>query len=170
MFKNHQLDPKSAEHLRHDPVVEEWIASYQEDARTMLEDCRSCGWPHNPVTSCGLGNVFGRIKIGGRWAYIDSSNVDYMRNVFIKENASLGFHWRNDIYIKRVDNTVVISFITFYNGHPNRDRWTIPINEFASIVCAASGGETAEKYQAVMHLLAAVRAGGVSPDQKMEPK
>lgn len=162
---NENLDPKHPNHLRHDPMVSAWITDYQRDKWNQHPDCTHCGWPHSPVTMCGMGSTFGRVKIGQRLTYVDSSNVAFLRK-FREELGAAGFHWRDDVYVVRAADAVVISRIEYFNGHPNVHKWVIPVNEFASIVCAASlGGESAERYRAAREFL-----GSASLEEPQQPK
>ncbi len=149
---NKQLDKNNPEHLRRDSIVCAWIEDYQQDEWHKHEDCSYCGWPH-AGRLCGLGQTFARARIGGQYAYIDSSNVAWTRS-FVDQLSALGFHWRNDVYIKRERDSVLIHRVEYFNGSPGLKCWQIPVNEFASIVCAASlDGETTERYIAAMRFL-----------------
>ncbi len=134
---NHQLDPTDRDHLRQHPLVLTWIANYQKDEWTRHADCPSCGWPHSPVVSCGWGATFGKARFGQEWAYVDTSNVAWTVT-FAEKLKSLGFHWRHDVYVKRDGDTVTMSRVSYYNNSPSIKAWHIPVNEFASIMCAAS--------------------------------
>jgi hypothetical protein len=68
--------------------------------------------------------------------------------------ALKGFHWRDNVYIRRHGHDVIVSRIEYDDGQPDVKEWRIPVTEFASIVCAASvGGETSERYQQALELL-----------------
>lgn len=160
---NPQLDLTSPQHLRQDSVVKAWIADFQRDKWHKYDDCRRCGWPHSPVTMCGMGSVFGQVRLGGQYAYVDSGNVAHLRQ-FVETLSTLGFHWRNEVFIARVKGQVVISRIEYFNGHPSLKQWTIPVHEFASIVCAASEqGETSERYQQALAFLQTPAAARLLP-------
>src|SRR6266853_3991667 len=97
---NNQLNPQHAEHLRRDPMVSAWIAEYQKDEWRRHPDCTHCGWPHTSVCGCGMGSTFGCVRLGGQMVYVDTSNVHYLRG-FMDGLGALGFHWRNEVFIKR---------------------------------------------------------------------
>jgi hypothetical protein len=72
----------------------------------------------------------------------------------VSKLPSLGFHWKNNIYVSRIEGDVIISHVDFFNGNPSVKQWKIQVNEFASMVCAASTtGESAEQFQAALKLL-----------------
>jgi ribosomal protein L37E len=151
---NDQLDKNSKNHLRHHPLVVEWIKDYQkQNHHIKYDDCSRCGWPHSSVFLCGMGSNFGQVKIGRCMCYIDTSNVKWTVD-FVQSLGKGCFHWRDNIYIKRLGDDVVISHIEYYNDSPSLKDWKIPVNEFASIVCAASvGGETQVSYEIALNFL-----------------
>ncbi len=129
-----QTDPIN---LRHDPMVVAWIEDYESQrikgpGYKPHADCRYCGWPHSEHSLCGLGATFGRVRLGSDWTYIDRSNVEYMVN-FVK-NLGPGFHWKNQVYFDVEDGTVLVRRIEYFNGHPHERVWSIPLNEWKSIV------------------------------------
>jgi hypothetical protein len=167
---NEQLDMNSPNHLRHDPMVAAWIADYQRDKWNQHPDCKLCGWPHATVLMCGMGSTFGQVKIGRQYVYVDTSNVASLRK-FREELGATGFHWRDDVYVARSADAVVINRIEYFNGHPHVEKWVIPVNEFASIVCAASvGGETGERYQQALAFLTQPVGSAPAPDSERVEK
>jgi len=67
-----------------------------------------------------------------------------------QQRESAGFHWRNDVYFKRLeDGSVRVRRFEWFNGAPHPKDWVIPANEWASVVCSVSQlGETGERWNA----------------------
>lgn len=82
-----------------------------------------------------------------------------------KEKSEAGFHWREEVYFKRlVNGSTRIRIFGSYNGCPNWRDLLIPPNEWASIVSSVcSQGETAESYSIAINFHNAALA---SHDQK----
>lgn len=129
-----------ASKLRHDPMVEAWIAAYQADQVTPHEDCKHCGFPHDKHLLCG--GTFGKLVFGGNAYYIDRSSLIYWRG-FVDDYAPQGaFHWKHERFFRRTDAGVEVTFFAPYNNCPQKVVWLIPENEWASIcsaVAVASG-------------------------------
>jgi hypothetical protein len=119
------------------PVVQAWIDNYQKrDNWSPYVDCHTCGWPHAPVLLCGSGSTFGSVVLGGRTFYIDSSNVDFMLS-FV-QRLGTGFHWKHEVFFNVEMNMVIVSHIESYNNTPHIVKWSIPLNEWQSIVDSVS--------------------------------
>ena len=101
---------------------------------------------------CGWGATFGDAEIGNHLFSVDSSNVDFFVH-FVNELPKLGFHWRDGIYTRRDGDCVVMSHIDSYNNTPQLKQWEIPVNEFASIMCAARGEEAGHTYERAKQFL-----------------
>lgn len=122
--------------LRNNPMVQAWISNYKKVNNCNNDDCDRCGFPHSPHVLCGWGAIFGILTIGGDRYYVDTSNV----NSFVQFNNGIkrGFHWKNDIFFNRLDNSVVVTYYEKYNNSPQKRTWVIPLNEWESIVKAVS--------------------------------
>lgn len=134
--------------LRQHPFVVQWIKDYQKDDKwRQYKDCRHCGYPHAESLICGRGSTFGELRIGHDTYYVDQSNVNWF--VGFREQPMEGFHWRNDIFFKRLADCVEITSFWQYNNSPQKRVWRIPHPEWASIVCSVStAGETLERWEA----------------------
>lgn len=140
-----ELNMSYAEFRQH-PFVLAWIAEYQNDAWRKYPDCHHCGFPHAENLLCN-GAPFGCLYIGQEDYYVDISNVAYF--VQFREKQRSGFHWRDDIYFKRMDDgSVRVTSFWKYNNYPQERTWTIDRDSWASIVSSVSkNGETAETWQ-----------------------
>ena len=122
--------------MRNVPMVDAWIRHYYGNMITPREPpspCHHCGWPHNEQILCGMGATFGSVRLGGQTYYIDASNVEFMQH-FMKNELGPGFHWKNEVFFRVDGDSVIVSRVEGYNGNPNIKRWTIPLNEWRSIV------------------------------------
>lgn len=147
-FKSNEEWKARLKELRHHPFVEAWIKAYQKDKWSTYPDCHSCGFPHAPNFLCGMGSTFGEMRIGKHTYAVDQSNVDYF--VGFREKPLEGFHWKNDVFFKRLpDGGVEVTYFDQYNNTPQERKWHIPAAEWASIVCCVSAvGETYERWGA----------------------
>jgi len=128
--------------LRKNPMVKAWIATYQEIQEVKYKNCQHCGFPHHDGLICN-GATFGAIDFGGRYYFINLGNVVWWVH-FMKSHAPPGaFHWRDQKFFARTKDGVQITFFTEYNGHPQKNVWTIPPLEWESIVSAVSNQKPA---------------------------
>lgn len=111
------------------PRVLAWINAYQKE---VYKECPSCKWPHSPNVMCGMGATFGCVRLGGNTYYIDASNVEFMLG-FV-EKLGPGFHWKDEIFFDVKNDAVTVTHLESYNNTPQLKRWTIPVNEWQSIV------------------------------------
>lgn len=158
---NPQLDLKHPGHLRQHETVRAWISSFQHASggAYTYPDCQRCGWPHSPSAACGLGSSFGRLSLGGRVYYVCAGTVEWFVS-FVEALPALGFHWRDEWFVRRDGSDVVLSAVEGDNGRlPVVRTRRIPVSEFASVMCAAAGGETVDRYQDAVRFLAAPREG-----------
>ena len=83
------------------------------------------------------------------WGRLVSGKYDEWDKVLDEARNNAGFHWRDDVYFKKLDNgTVQVTFFYDWNYNPNFECWFIPPNEWASIVSTVSkSGETSESYE-----------------------
>jgi hypothetical protein len=114
--------------LKENPIVQAWIRAWNKK----FPHCIHCGWPHSPAVICGWGATFGFARFGGRDVSVDSSNVAYLISFRTKERK--GFHWKDDIFFERTNSAVLITRIELFNDCPHEEIWTIPLNEWTSIV------------------------------------
>lgn len=149
-FKSNEEWQARLKELRQHPMVMQWIKDYQGNDRWKLayKDCRGCGFPHAPNLLCAMGSVFGELRIGQHTYYVDQSNVDFF--VAFREKPKEGFHWKNDVYFRRLpDGAVEVTYFDQYNNCPQERRWRIPATDWASIVCSVSAsGETLDRWDA----------------------
>lgn len=138
-----------ARKLRDSVMVKAWIAAFQTNKRKTHKDCHRCGYPHSPGLLCGCGAVFGQLKIGRNWYFIDYSNVVFFHDFMLALGKGWGFHWRDETFFKRGEDGVVeVHYFEQYNNSPQEKAWRIPPNEWASIVASVSAtGETGESYR-----------------------
>ena len=122
--------------LRHHPLVEEWIATYQNSKEIKDKDCAICGFPHRKNAICGSSaTTFGELQVCGHTYYVDASNVEYFVKFREKTNAKNAFHWANDIYFQRTEKgDVKVVFYSPRNNIPQERVWIIPDGEWSSIV------------------------------------
>ena len=122
--------------LRKNSVVAAWIrqsSSSKDFLGKNHPDCSICGWPHSPYVQCGVGAMFGSVRLGGCQFGIDASNVEYMLSL-IGGLGDLGFHWKNERFFNVKDGAVVVTYFEQFNGHPNMKQWRIPLGEWQAIV------------------------------------
>jgi hypothetical protein len=103
---------------------------------------------------CGVGATFGEVYIGGQVCWVDSSNVEYVLNLMLEEIPKIGSHWKNQLFVKREPNEVVVSRIEYFNNTPSIKSIHIPVMEFAELICAASlVGETKDNLEKALIFL-----------------
>lgn len=102
-----------------------------------VNKCRFCGTPKVSVP---------KMFVAG--SEMDATTDWAKRTQAAKDEG--GFHWRNDIYFKRLpDGVVRVRRFEFFNGTPHAKDWIIPAAEWASIVCSVSAdGETGARWNA----------------------
>ena len=126
--------------LKKNPVVAAWIEAHQKDKWHMPgdsdrhADCRICGWPHDKHVQCGMGATFGFVQLGRHPFSIDASNVEYMLHFTEQLAQGRGFHWRDETFFGVKDGKVVVTYLESFNNSPQLKTWTIPLNEWRSIV------------------------------------
>ena len=80
------------------------------------------------------GHVGGSFHFGTREYQANWHNRDWHK-VLVERRNEGGFHWRNDIFFKRLDDgSVRIRYATEFNGCPNTNDWVIPSNEWETII------------------------------------
>lgn len=85
----------------------------------------------------------------------------------VEVKSDSGFHWRNGVYFKRMDNqSVRLRIFGRYNGCPNYTDHEIPPNEWASIISSVShNGENSETFQkAIMFHAAPLSLVSIGPE------
>lgn len=124
--------------LRHHPIVEAWITTYQNNKAFKEfkdEDCSNCGFPHEKSLLCGGTTTFGELCIGRHTYYINASNVEYFIKFREQPSVENAIHWHDDIYFQRTEKEEIkISYYVPFNNTPQKQVWVIPAMEWESIV------------------------------------
>ena len=128
-----------SEHISENTIVQAWIKDYQAfqnkvGFKTTYSTCKYCGFPHRQydIDHHTCGNVFGMVRLGGEYYWIDKSNVEYML-YFVQTQLGTGFHWKAQIYFSVEDENVIVTHLSSYNNTPHKNTWTIPLLEWKSI-------------------------------------
>lgn len=131
MTDTHSEYVTRAKALRYSAMVEAWIRAWGVND----DDCAKCSFPHSPHLLCNSA-PFGRVRFGGTDYTTSLSNVVWWVG-FMEAYAPLGaFHWKDERFFRRTPEGVEVTFFTRHNNTPQRSVWTIPSNEWGSIVSA----------------------------------
>jgi hypothetical protein len=123
---------EKAKEIRHAPMVEVWIQERQR-IHGAIEDCKSCGFPHNKHILCNQA-PFAEIKFGGDSYSISLSNLVWWHD-FIQGFVPVGaYHWSKERFFRNTLEGIEVVFFTKYNNHPQRNAWLIPHMEWRTIV------------------------------------
>jgi hypothetical protein len=138
------MNNKYPTNLRNHPMVQAWVSTYKKGINRENKDCKTCGFPHSEQLLCGMGATFGTLTLGTDRYSVDTSNVEY----FVQLCSAVGedgFHWKRDIFFRRLDGCVVVTYYEKYGNTPRKRTWRIPVIEWESIVKSVSGPEAREE-------------------------
>ena len=129
----HSIYLAKAKALRHNPMVEAWIAKSREMERQNYTDCKHCGWPHNESLLCFQAD-FGTLWFCGELYGVDESEVVWWVD-FMQAYAPQGaFHWKNERFFLRTNEGIEMISWYKYNNTPQKSVVKIPLAEWQTIV------------------------------------